>query len=165
VSSPGDQRAGPACSRMRFGTRATDSTFATNGSISGRAAASDLPRSVAYRVTVAATVGGMNPREYWLKIGAPKVRLRKSEMGRKVTNSAIAAAVESKSGKRTTRNLVEAWFKGFREPYISQLVALCSVMGLEVGDVLRQSHSVSEPLFRSAEGRKPLQKQRHRTSR
>lgn len=112
----------------------------------------------------------MNPKDYWAKVGAPKVRLRKLELGRKVTNTEIAAAVELKSGKRTTRNLVEAWFKGFREPYVSQLVALCSTMDIGVGEVLRAaSTQASEPLFRSgsAEGKsyKKSDKTKLRTTR
>jgi hypothetical protein len=111
----------------------------------------------------------MNPKEYWARIGAPKIRLRKRELGRAVSNTTIASAVESQSGKATSRQLVEEWMKGNREPYVSQLVALCDQMKISLTEVLQPAATVREqPLFQSGRGErrtiKSVAKTRARTA-
>jgi hypothetical protein len=94
----------------------------------------------------------VKPADYWREVGAPKVRARKEELGRALSNTMIAAAVEQSSGKSTSRQLVEEWFKGEREPYVSQLVALCAHLGLDVEGVLSRDAKVRVPLRRIKEG-------------
>lgn len=108
------------------------SPFATYSSIASR----EMQPRVAFAVNAAATVSGMKPEDYWRLVGAPRVREQKAALGREVSNSSIAAAVEAATGKNTSRQLVEAWFAGEREPYISQLIALCSKLGLDFRTVL-----------------------------
>lgn len=101
-----------------------------------------------------ATVRVVQPSDYWSKVCAPKVRAVKRDLGRAVSNTAIAAAVEQRTGKNTSRQLVEAWFSGVREPYISQLIALCEYLELAPADVfLSKPTAQREPLFRAREGR------------
>lgn len=96
------------------------------------------------------TVGSMIASDYWRKKCAPILRARKQELGLKMTEREIAAAVEAESGKDTGRVLVHRWLDGSREPYVSQLVALCKKMGVSLTEVLHgASTQVSEPLFRS----------------
>jgi hypothetical protein len=76
-------------------------------------------------------------RSYWRDVGAPKVAARKASIGRRLSNTTIAAFVEFRSQKNTSRVLVESWFKGTREPYISQLVALCEILELDPASVFR----------------------------
>lgn len=107
-------------------------TFATEGSIPQ----GGLQPQVAIRPKPLATVGGVKAADYWKSVGAPKIRARKEALGRSVSNTAIAAKVEEASGKSTSRQLVEEFMKGEREPYISQLVALCAFLELEIEEVL-----------------------------
>lgn len=89
----------------------------------------------------------MNPSDYWRRVCAPEVRARKREIGRSMTNTEIAAEVEAKSGKATTRQLLEMFFRGEREPYISQLVALCGAMDMDMmkligGSTAKWGHAI-----------------------
>ena len=99
-----------------------------------------------------ATLGGVNPADYWRLVGAPKARAKKDELGRSVSNTSIAAAVEQKSGKSTSRQLVEEWFKGEREPYVSQLVALCEHLDLSIVEVLSPMAKDRVPVRRIRDG-------------
>lgn len=78
----------------------------------------------------------MEPSDYWRKVCAPKVRARKEEIGRALTNTEIGAYVEAATGKPSGRALVESWFKGEREPFVSQLLALCERLELDPFTVL-----------------------------
>lgn len=100
-----------------------------------------------------ATLSVMKSVDYWREVCAPKLRGRKREIGRELTNTEIAAAVEARSTKSTTRQLIEHFFNGRREPYISQFFALCEVMKLDPMDVLtqRQQHTERKALFRVQE--------------
>ena len=95
----------------------------------------------------------MKASDYWREVGAPKLRARKAEIGRTVTNTQIAAAVEEKSGKATTRQLFEMFLRGTREPYISQLVAICDKMDLDLATVIGAPTAIRQPAFRSQDGR------------
>jgi hypothetical protein len=106
----------------------------------------------------------VNAANYWRDVGAPKARARKAELGRSVSNSMIAAAVETASGKSTSRQLVEEWFKGEREPYVSQLVALCEHLGLELSGVLNTSSAPRIPVRRVKEGARVISVQRAKVS-
>lgn len=105
-----------------------------------------------------ATLGGVDTTSnYWRDVGAPKVRERKAELGREVSNTTIAAAVEKSSGKNTSRQLVEEWFKGEREPYVSQLVALCEYLDLDPATVLVQEVKARSAGRRIKDGSVPRQ--------
>jgi hypothetical protein len=108
------------------------SPFATQGSITR----DSLQPWVAKSALPLATVCGMEWSGYWKEVAAPKARARKDRLGRAVSNTSIAAAVEASTGKRTSRQLVEAWFAGKREPYISQFFALCKYLELDPGEML-----------------------------
>ncbi len=95
----------------------------------------------------------MKAADYWREVGAPKLRARKAEIGRSMTNTDIADVVEGMSGKRTTRPLLEAFFKGEREPYISQLVAICDVMKMDLMSLVAPPTAMRRPAFRVQEGR------------
>ena len=113
-----------------------------------------MQQVVASCVAPLATVRVMKPADYWKEIGAPKLRARKAEIGRAMANREIAAAVEARSGKGTTRQLVEMFFRGDREPYISQLIALCQVLELDPATVMGMAPtSLRAPAFHSQEGR------------
>lgn len=116
----------------------------------------------------------MDPKDYWRNVCAPVVRSKKAEIGRKLTNTDIAAAVEHASGKDTSRQLVEHWFKGFREPYLSQFVALCERLEIEPVTVLTggnvknipQKSAISTLLYNSKNGHRGRsdEKKRGKTS-
>lgn len=110
-------------------------SFATKGSIP----LNELQPRVANPLPAIATVGGVKAADYWREVGAPKIRARKEALGRAVSNGSIAAAVEEASGKNTSRQLVEEWMKGYREPYVSQLAALCEVLDIGMEEVLAKS--------------------------
>lgn len=74
--------------------------------------------------------------EYWAKVCAPKLKARKRELGRKVPERQIAAAVEAATGKPSGRVLVAMWLRGEREPFISQFFALCKEMDMDPIQVL-----------------------------
>ncbi len=78
----------------------------------------------------------MEAKEYWAKVGAPILRAKKDEIGRSASNTDLAAQVEAACGKRTTRQLFEHFINGKREPYVSQLVAMCQVMGVDLDSVI-----------------------------
>lgn len=80
----------------------------------------------------------MEPLDYWRKVCAPVIRDKKEKLGRSISNSTIAAAVEAKTGKGSSRQLVEAWFHGDREPYVGQFVALCEKLDLDPALVIGQ---------------------------
>lgn len=115
-----------------LGTQARRSAFATQGSIPYI----DMQPPVAIATGRKATVSSMESKDYWRNVCAPVVRSKKKEIGRAVTNTDIAAAVERATGKDTSRQLVEHWFRGLREPYMSQFVALCDRLGIEPVAVL-----------------------------
>lgn len=122
---------------------------------------------VAFAVNVTATVGGMTPGDYWRLIGAPRARERKEELGRAVSNSSIAAAVEAATGKNTSRQLVEAWFTGEREPYVSQLIALGEKLGLDPIALLAPPTRARRPAIQGSDvkihARKPDKLPRHKS--
>jgi hypothetical protein len=108
---------------------------------------------VARRPIRVATLGGMEPGDYWRKVCAPRIRERKAEIGRSPTNTEIGAYVERETGKRTSRQLVEAWFAGDREPYVSQLFALCKRLEMDPLSVLvAPQKAIREPLSRIRDG-------------
>lgn len=135
-----------------------EGSFATKGSIPR----GGLQPGVANRTAPLATVGGVKAADYWREIGAPKIRARKDALGRSVSNSSIAAAVEEASGKNTSRQLVEEWMKGEREPYVSQLAALCTVLDIGMEEILSASVG-KRPMLRVGTVRQ--QKSKVRTSR
>lgn len=102
----------------------------------------------------------MDPKDFWRNVCAPVVRSKKKEIGRDLSNTDIAAAVELASGKDTSRQLVEHWFRGIREPYMSQFVALCTRLEIEPVTVLTggnvknvsQKSAVSTLLYNSRNG-------------
>lgn len=105
----------------------------------------------------------MDPAEYWKTYGAPKVRARKAEIGRELTNEAIAEAIERLSGKRTTRKAFENFMNGIREPYVSQLMALCSIMELRAEEFFQAAAVVKrEPLVHRREGRRTIKVSRQK---
>lgn len=79
----------------------------------------------------------MNPKDYWKQVCAPIVRGKKDKIGRSLTNTDIALAVERATGKDTSRQLVEHWFRGIREPYMSQFIALCARLEVDPLEVLK----------------------------
>ena len=106
----------------------------------------------------------MNPSDYWRSVGAPKVRARKLEIGRGMTNESIAEQIEIRSGKRTTRKAFENFMNGIREPYVSQLVALCSILELDVREFFASSDVPKrQPLAHRNQSRKPDRRQKVRT--
>lgn len=105
-----------------------------------------MQQGVANHGTRHATLSVMKSGDYWREVCAPKLRGRKREIGREMTNTEIAAAVEARSGKSTTRQLVEHFFNGRREPYISQFFALCEVMRVEPIGVLTRSSISTQAL-------------------
>lgn len=78
---------------------------------------------------------------------------KKQAIGRSLSNTDIAAAVERATGKDTSRQLVEHWFRGIREPYMSQFIALCERLELDPKQVITASTAASKPVFRSDEAR------------
>lgn len=96
---------------------------------------------------------------YWKKYCAPKLKARKDELGRGVSEREIAAYVEANSGKKTTRSLVSLFLLGEREPYISQFFAMCKKLDMEPDEVLTDSlESVGKhtPLFKSGQQTKRM---------
>ncbi len=84
----------------------------------------------------------MDPKDYWRLVCAPVVRgkkekLKKQKIGGDFTNSDIAAAVERATGKDTSRQLVEHWLNGRREPYLSQFIALCAWLEVDPIEALK----------------------------
>lgn len=73
---------------------------------------------------------------YWAKVCAPILKARKDELGRGVPEREIAAFVESETGQDSSRSLVSLWLLGEREPTVSQFIALCDKLGLELDEVL-----------------------------
>lgn len=108
------------------------------------------------QIATVCSVKKPSPEDYWRTVCAPKMRAAKEVVGRKLSNTAIAAAVEEASGKNTSRQLVEAWFEGSREPYISQFFALCQYLEVEPHEVLAAERSERQPLRRISEGERTL---------
>lgn len=116
----------------------------------------------------------MAPKDYWAKVCVPKLRERKEQLGRNFTNDSISEEVERLSGKRTGRTLFQHFLRGRREPYLSQALAICKVMGIEPGEFF--SHAATQqaataravPVFQSQDGtqrnKKQYKKQRPRTA-
>lgn len=92
----------------------------------------------------------IKPADYWRVVCAPKVRARKREIGRSPSNTEIAAQIEAETGKPSGRQLVEAWFAGRREPFISQFFALCAVLTIDPMEVLAHNKG-GKPLVRLSE--------------
>ncbi len=90
----------------------------------------------------------IKPEDYWRLVAAPKLKARKQEIGRSRTNTEIAAAVELASGKPTTRQALEHFINGVREPYISQLVAICRAMEIALEEVMQPPTVQRPPLVR-----------------
>jgi len=114
----------------------------------------ELQHLVAVRPLRTATLSSMEWGEYWRSVCAPKLKARKDELGRSVPEREIAAYVESNSGKKTTRSLVNLFLLGEREPYISQFFALCDKLGVSPDEVLTndaQSVSQRTPLRRTGQ--------------
>lgn len=109
-----------------------------------------MQQGVAIQAVRNATVCSVIANEFWRKFGAPKLRARKAEIGRDMSNTDIAAAVETRSGKRTSRQLFEHILHGRREPYISQLVAICDVMEMELESFTATTTPARRPLIQSA---------------
>lgn len=79
----------------------------------------------------------MDPKGYWKQVCAPVVRGKKAKFGRSLSNTAIAASIERATGKDTSRQLVEHWFRGIREPYMSQFIAMCDRLEIDPIEVLK----------------------------
>ena len=95
----------------------------------------------------------MQPGDYWKLVAAPKIRARKRVLGRARSNASLAEAIELASGKRTGRGLFEHFMRGTREPYISQVVAMCSVMEVPLQEILQPAIPTiaKQPLIRVRE--------------
>lgn len=117
-----------------------------------------MQQGVAPRLSEVATVCSVIASEYWKKFGAPMLRARKREIGRSMHNVDIAEAVESRSGKKTSRQLFEHFLHGRREPYISQLVAICDVMNLRLEDFVASTVTARRPAIDSAKTHRSEQK-------
>lgn len=74
--------------------------------------------------------------DHWKNVCAPILMARKKELGRRVPEREIAAAVEAATGKQSERSLVGMWLQGRREPYVSQFIALCEKLELDPAEVL-----------------------------
>jgi hypothetical protein len=112
-------------------------TFATEGSTCGKR----LQQGVAFGMPTGGSVTPMGWGDYWREVCAPKLLRRKEELGRKMPEREIAAAVEAATGKPSARGLVWMWLHGEREPFISQFFALCEKLGLDPHQVLRKDRT------------------------
>ncbi len=83
-------------------------------------------------------------RTYWRQVLAPKLKARKAELGRKVSETSIAYDVSQGTGQDSSRSLLAMWLRGEREPTVSQFMALCERMGLSGIDLLRDSINVRQ---------------------
>lgn len=100
----------------------------------------------------AVTVAPMGAREYWRAVCAPILKARKQILNHDLSDQDIASYVEAESGKSTSRVLVNLWFSGRREPYMSQFIALCSKLAVDPLGVLR-----GELLVKEESGRRTYQ--------
>ncbi len=85
-----------------------------------------------------------------------------------MSETEIAAAVESATGKPSRRGLVNAWLRGDREPFMSQFFALCEKLEIDPQFVLqRKQHTRAEPLIQRRsiiqQSRKPYRMPRRST--
>lgn len=101
------------------------------------ATATDLPRTVGLTRRVAATFPHMGWGDYWRDVCAPRLLAKKKELGRKLPDREIAAAVEAATGKPSERSLVWMWLHGEREPFVSQFFALCEKLGVQPEAILK----------------------------
>jgi hypothetical protein len=96
----------------------------------------------------------MEASDYWSKVGAPRLRALitayKESSRTKVTNSELASQVETRSGKKAGRAAFEHFVNGVREPYVSQLVAICEILEIDVAELLQPPTRVRQPLVHSA---------------
>lgn len=96
----------------------------------------------------------MEASDYWSKVGAPKLReliaAYKENSRTKISNSEIASQVEMKSGKKAGRAAFEHFVNGVREPYVSQLVAICEILQVDISQVLQTVAPKRQPLLQSA---------------
>jgi hypothetical protein len=135
----------PGTARALSGIRVVDSPFATQGSIPGGRAQHAMTLSVASN---GATLRGMEKREwadYWRRVCAPTLKIRKERLGRGVPEHEIAAYVRNATGKPSKRALVQHWLQGTREPFISQFFALCSKMEIDPLEVLKLGGGKRKP--------------------
>lgn len=73
--------------------------------------------------------------DYWRTICARALKEARAAVDQ--TDEEIARYVQAVSGKRTSRPQLNLILSGKREPYISQFIALCSILKLSPGGVLR----------------------------
>jgi len=83
-------------------------------------------------------------RTYYKKSLAPKLKARKDELGRSVPERSIAFDLQMATGQESSRSLLAMWFRGEREPTVTQFMALCERMGLSPIEVLAASGSVRQ---------------------
>lgn len=98
----------------------------------------------------------INRTTYWRDVLAPKLLARKRELGRAVPERRIAFEVAQATGQDSSRSLLAMWFRGEREPTVSQFLALCERMDLSWSEVLSANHRISE--------RKPARRVNERAS-
>lgn len=93
---------------------------------------------------------GADAKTYWSE-RCRTVKWRREELKKKwPNNTELAREVERLSGKRTTRAVLEHFFNGRREPYVSQLAAICELLELSIDEVLRPSTPKRQPLIRGS---------------
>jgi hypothetical protein len=77
-------------------------------------------------------------RTYWAEVLAPTLREKKRELGRALPERTIAFDVAKATGQDSSRSLLAMWFRGEREPTVSQFMALCERIELDPAEVLFQ---------------------------
>lgn len=107
---------------------------------------------------VAGTVRDMEDwRGFWVKKIAPRLKARKDELGRNHPERTIAFDVQMATGQESSRSLLAMWFRGEREPTLSQFMALCDRMGLDPLEVITGRTFINpDKASTSAPGRKFL---------
>jgi hypothetical protein len=86
----------------------------------------------------------VNWQTYWRDVVAPKLKARKAELGRAVSEQSIAYDVAQATGQDSSRSLLAMWLHGAREPTVSQFMALCERMGISGIDMLQSSITVRQ---------------------
>ena len=118
--------------------------------------ATNTPKNLVSRVVSGRLHCMGDLRVLWREVLAPRLKARKAELGRSVSETAIARDVETATGQDSSRSLVAMWFRGEREPTVTQFVALCMRLMLDPVEVLASRTYVGAP---REPAHKPLERQ------
>lgn len=120
----------PVKARSSSGKPVAGLTFATESST----AFCETQPVVAHALRQTATVGSVSPKDYWRLTCAPvlqRQRVALKAVGQWRSQADMAAEIQEVTGKASERALVGHWITGEREPYISQMIALCNIVRLD----------------------------------